>query len=635
MLANLLQEFAAPLTKEQVTKVKDALGDLSLEQVNWLSGYLAGVAATGAAAGIKDIRSVIESNGAISQTTTNALAQSASSEAASAKIATILYGSQTGNARGIAEQVYQSLQAENIEAELVDMAEFNPKHLKKLQRVFLVVSTHGEGEPPDDAIELHEFVTGKKAPKLDHLEFSVLALGDSSYEFFCQTGKDFDLAFERAGATRLLERVDCDVDYQQFSETWRDELLALAKSSGESSSDVDFASQVAQKPHLSVVTKSTEFTKFNPLLAEVVDVVTITSNQSTKKTYHIEIDLGDSGVTYLPGDALGVWPLNRSELVEEVLNHFAWSGEEVISTPKGDVSLRSGLTEVYELTQVPPSFVKWLAEKINDESLVAMTQSASELKELLAVSQIPDLLRRSDSAEYRHSLLTVQPQEFVEQLRAITPRLYSIASSQKEVDEEVHLTVGLVIADHNGIERSGAASDYLSQLESGEEVRVYIEPNKHFKLPEDPAQPIIMIGAGTGIAPFRGFIQEREHSESTAGESWLFFGNQHFADDFLYQLEWQGYLKSGALSKIDLAFSRDQQEKVYVQHKLRSHAQEVYQWIQKGAHIYLCGDKDRLGKSVEQTLIEIISEQGLLTEEQAKQELLNLKKLGRYQKDVY
>lgn len=672
MIANLLQEFAAPLSSEQVNKVKDALGDLSLEQVNWLSGYLAGLAATGAAVGLKDVSEVVgqaqtltnaQSNAAQALGAAEASQPSVNPKAATNKLSTILFGSQTGNARGVAESLYQQLQSANIEARLVDMAEYNPKQLKKEQRVFIVVSTHGEGEPPDDALELHEFIHSKKAPDLNGKEFAVLSLGDSSYEYFCKTGQDFDQTLVSLGATRLFERVDCDVDYQQASTEWAESVLALVKQSSESAAS-DTHTEVthtevtqteakqtgnsqkgitpnqddeSNRPHLSVVTPDvtgssanasavTSFNKFNPYTAEILDVISITARGSSKPTFHVEIDLEDSGIQYQPGDALGVWPVNQSTLVNETLSLLSFTGEELVTVEQQTKSLKDALTQDFELTQVSPSFIKWLAEQTKDDQLTQAATDKSLLNGLLANSQVPELLQSFN--------ISVTAEDFVAQLRRITPRLYSIASSQQEVEEEVHLTVGLVSEQRNNTSRNGAASQLLSEFSTGDTARVFVEPNKHFKLPDDSNQKIIMIGAGTGIAPYRGFIQQRA-AQSAKGQSWLIFGNPNFATDFLYQIEWQQYLKKQQLSQIDLAFSRDQEEKVYVQHKLLEHSKQFNQWLQQGAHIYLCGDKDRIGKSVEQTILQIIASEQQCSDEQAKQILTDLKREGRYQKDVY
>ncbi|WP_144394948.1 assimilatory sulfite reductase (NADPH) flavoprotein subunit [Pleionea sediminis] len=640
MIANLLQEFAAPLSTEQVNKVKDAIGDLSIEQVNWLSGYLAGLAATGSAVGLKDVSAVVGQAGSLEQSSQSLAQKSAlqtptSQQKQRVVTSTILYASQTGNARGVAEKLYQFLLQANNKAVLVDVADYNPKLLKKEQRVFLITSTHGEGEPPDDAIELHEFINSKKAPDLSSLEFAVLSLGDSSYEYFCQTGKDFDEAFARLGGKRLFDRVDCDVDYLNETQAWSKQVLEHLERENnlaECSTNASVNIATEQAPHLRVVEPdNSSFDKFNPYPAKVLDVVSITASGSTKPTLHVEVDLEESGLTYQPGDALGVWPVNQDELVKQTLNALSLDGTVEVTVGEETKSLFEALKNDLELTQVGPQFVSWLANFSGSSELISIAQDRAKLSKFILKFQVPELLAKYFDVVSRPSF---DAQTFISQLRRITPRLYSIASSQDEVDEEVHLTVGLVREFRNGSERNGAASTLLSQLQTDDVVKVFVEKNKNFKLPENSSTKIIMVGAGTGIAPYRGFMQQRA-ADNAAGNSWLIFGNPHFSTDFLYQLEWQQYLKKGVLSKIDLAFSRDQSEKVYVQDKIREHSKAIYEWIQEGAHLYVCGNKDRLGQAVENAFIEVLKTQGDKTEEQAKATLTEMKKAGRYQKDVY
>ncbi len=624
MIANLLQEFAAPLSTEQANKVKEAIGDLSIDQVNWLSGYLSGLAATGTAVGLKDVGAVVGQTESLNASA-SAVKVRTSPEKQSKISTTILYASQTGNARGIAERLFQQFQQSQIESVLVDVADYNPKHLKKEQRILLITSTHGEGEPPDDAIELYEFVRGKKAPDLSHLEFAVLSLGDSSYEYFCQTGKELDASFEKLGAKRLFDRIDCDVDYLQPSKLWSEQVINQIQSTEDSEGAVKEFND--SSPHLRVVeSEQTVFDKFNPYEASVTDVLRLSGRGSVKPTYHVELDLDGSDISYQPGDALGVWPVNQEALVEETLLVTGLDGNSLVQVDGVEKSLTDALKYDFELTQVSPQLVIWLAEKTQAADLLEIVEQRESLTSFLTQRQVPELL-----SEFPTSL---DATGFVAQLRRMTPRLYSIASSQAEVDDEVHLTVGLVEEKRNGRVRFGAASQFLSQLTTESTVRVYVEQNKHFKLPDDHSKKIIMIGAGTGIAPFRGFIQERIAVDAK-GESWLIFGNPHFATDFLYQLEWQQFLKRGALNKLDLAFSRDQPEKVYVQDKIAEQAAAIYQWIEEGAHIYVCGDKDRLGQSVEKALTNLLVEHGGLSEDNARLRLKEMRKNGRYQKDVY
>ena len=370
-----------------------------------------------------------------------------------------------------------------------------------------------------------------------------------------------------------------------------------------------------------------EYTKQNPYSAELSVSQKITGRDSAKDVRHIEIDLGESGLTYQVGDALGVWFENDEALVDELIATLSLSASENVSVANETLTLKDALVSSLEITQTSVNFVNFWAEVSQDKTLLAVAEDKNSAREYAANHQVVDVVKAAPAS--------IEAQVFVEALRKITPRLYSIASSQAEMEEEVHLTVGLVEYDGNGQLRSGGASSFLGKrLEEGGAVKVFVEHNDNFRLPSDGNTPVIMIGPGTGIAPFRAFMQEREASEAT-GDNWLFFGDQTFTQDFLYQVEWQGYVKSGLLTNIDLAFSRDQAEKIYVQDRLREKAAEVYAWLERGAHLYICGDMSRMAKDVETALIDIIAEQGNKSEEQAQQYLKDLRNAKRYQKDVY
>ena len=374
-----------------------------------------------------------------------------------------------------------------------------------------------------------------------------------------------------------------------------------------------------------------QYNKQNPLLAEFSLSQKITGRDSAKDVRHIEIDLGESGLTYQAGDALGVWFENDKQLVAELLATLNFTGEEQVtlkvSGEDKSFNLEEALTEQLEITQTAPAFIEYWANVSGDEALLTIAADKNTAREYAANHQIVDVISAAKAE--------LSAQDFADSLRKITPRLYSIASAQAEVEEEVHLTVGLVEYDENGHLRTGGASGYLAnRLEEGQSVKVFIEHNDNFRLPVNGDTPVIMIGPGTGVAPFRAFMQQRDADEA-AGDNWMFFGDQTFTQDFLYQVEWQGYLKSGLLTRLDLAFSRDQAEKIYVQDRLRENAQELFAWLERGAHVYICGDMSRMAKDVEAALLEIIAEQGSLSEEQAKEYLKDLRNAKRYQKDVY
>ncbi|THJ46962.1 assimilatory sulfite reductase (NADPH) flavoprotein subunit [Aeromonas veronii] len=586
----------SPLSDEQQRQLGQVLSTLNTQQLAWVSGYLYG----------------------LSQTGQQSVATSAAVAAPSGSL-TILYGSQTGNAKGVATAIKAQAEARGLPVTLASMADYKPKQLKKESHLLVVVSTYGEGEPPESAVDLFEQLKKGKVGKLDGLKFAVLGLGDSSYEFFCQTGKDFDNFLATAGAERIYELASLDVDYQDAAKAWGEQALnaiTATLSTGAASSSVASAVQQA--------VGHSQYSKENPFPARLSVNQKITGRDSTKDIRHIEINLADSGITYQPGDALGVWFDNDAELVGEVLALTGLSGDE--ATAHG--TLRAALTSHFELTRLHGGFITGLADISDNAALKDLAGDKAQVNALVASAQVVDVLKRFPTA------LTAE--QLVGLLRPLTPRLYSIASAQSEVEEEVHLTVGVVrYPQEDGTVRSGAASSYLADrlIEDGE-VRVFVEHNDNFRLPANPDTPVIMVGPGTGIAPFRAFMQERE-AQGAEGKNWLFFGNPHFTQDFLYQVEWQRYVKSGLLSKISLAFSRDQANKIYVQDRLREAGLELYQWLEAGAHFYVCGDANKMAKDVQEALLDVIAEHGHKSREEAEEYLSELRRAKRYQRDVY
>ncbi|MCF7484019.1 assimilatory sulfite reductase (NADPH) flavoprotein subunit [Vibrio sp. J1-1] len=598
--------IASPLNDQQFNSLQHTVSGLSSQQLAWVSGYFWGLAQNQPSAAATPI--------------TQAAA------AVSAKPAgklSIIFASQTGNAKGVAEALEQEAKAEGIAVELFDASDYKGKNLAKETHVIFVASTNGEGEAPDNAIELHEFLQSKKAPKLPNLQYGVIALGDSSYEFFCQTGKDFDTYLSKLGAKSFIDRIDCDVDYEASAAEWRKSALDKVKETLSFGNEAE----VVQLPVGQAAATHSQYNKQNPYTATLLTSQKITGRDSGKDVRHIEIDLEDSGLTYQPGDALGVWYENSPELANAILGKVGLSGVETVEVDGESLSIHSALVSKFEITTSNPQLVTKFAELSGSKKLQKLVEDKDKLREYSANTQIVDVLGE------KKTKLTAD--ELVGLLRRLTPRLYSIASSQAEVDEEVHLTVGLVEYDHNEEKRYGGASSFLAQrLEEGGEVKVFIEHNNNFKLPEDDNTPIIMVGPGTGIAPFRSFIQERENRDAE-GKNWLFFGDRTFTQDFLYQVEWQKYLKSGALSRLDVAFSRDQVEKVYVQHRILENAEQVWQWIQEGAYIYVCGDATRMAKDVHDALVIVAEQEGKLARDEAEQFINDLRKAKRYQRDVY
>ena len=585
-----------PLSDEQQRQLSQALSTLNTQQLAWVSGYLYGLSQAGSQPAVTG----------------------AASAAPSGNL-TILYGSQTGNAKGVASAIKAQAEARGLPVTLTSMADYKPKQLKKETHLLVVVSTYGEGEPPESAVDLYEQLKKGKVGKLEGLKFAVLGLGDSSYEFFCQTGKDFDSLLTKAGADRVHELASLDVDYQDAAKAWGEQALnaiAATLSAGPAGSSVASAVQQA--------VGHSQYSKENPFPARLSVNQKITGRDSTKDIRHIEISLEESGIRYQPGDALGIWFDNDADLVGEVLALAHLSGDE--ATARG--SLREVLSRELELTRLHGGFITGLAEISDNAALKDLAGDKAQVNALVASAQVVDVLKRFPTALAAEQLIGL--------LRPLTPRLYSIASSQSEAEEEVHLTVGVVrYPQEDGTVRSGAASSYLAdRLPEDAEVRVFVEHNDNFRLPQNPDTPVIMVGPGTGIAPFRAFLQERE-AQGADGKNWLFFGNPHFTQDFLYQVEWQRYVKSGLLSKISLAFSRDQANKIYVQDRLREAGLELYQWLEAGAHFYVCGDANHMAKDVQEALLDVIAEHGQKSREEAEEYLSELRRAKRYQRDVY
>lgn len=592
----------AIINESEWTQLNSAVQGFNAMQLTWASGYLAGLAQSG---------QVVPQNQAPQSQTSQELL--------------VLFGSQTGNAKAIASQFAEQFKATGQQVKLLNMADFKPKQLKDTTHLAIVVSTHGEGEAPDDAVQLHEYLASKKAPNLAHLKYAVLGLGDSSYEFFCQTAKDFDERLSKLGAQALLPRIDCDVDYDDQVAGWTGDLNAKLKEEFTPSSVVPMPGINISSP--TKVANAVQYTKKNPFEAELIESLKITGRDSVKDIRHIEIDLSDSGIDYQPGDALGVWFENDPLLVERILEQLKIEPTETVTIKDETLSIFEALTSKLELTQSYPGFVQKYAAVINNTKLNALLADKAALREYLADRQIADVIFDFPTA--------IAAQDLVNALRPLMPRLYSIASSQAEVEDEVHLTVALVEYEQFGFTHQGGASGYLSKrLEAGQKVKVYVEKNQNFKLPENTDTPVIMIGPGTGIAPFRAFLQEREAQEAK-GQNWLFFGNPHFTQDFLYQVEFQKYLKDGILSRISLAFSRDQAEKIYVQHRILEQGKDVYQWLEDGAHLYVCGDANHMAKDVNDALVQVVMEHGGKERADAEKYLNDLRRNKRYQKDVY
>ncbi|MFB9325578.1 assimilatory sulfite reductase (NADPH) flavoprotein subunit [Paenibacillus aurantiacus] len=612
-----LQVNNSPFNQEQVDLLNRLLPGLTESQKIWLSGYLSATASFQAASGA-------------SAATPQALnAAAAPAAPAASKDVTILYGSQSGNSAGFAKKSAKALQENGFNVTVSSMSDFKTNQLKKVQQLLIVASTHGEGEPPDNAISFHEFLLGKRAPRLEGMTFSVLALGDTSYELFCQTGKEFDARLEELGATRLYDRVDCDVDFDEPAAGWLKGVIEALNASASAGSAV---AEAAAPSTASGIAVESSYSRTNPFRAEVLANMNLNGRGSNKETRHLELSLEGSGITYQPGDALGIYPQNDPALVDALLEATKWDPQALVTVNKNGETraLREALIDYFDITTLSKPLVEKLAQ-------IAANKEAFELLDAANREKFKAYAHGRDLLDFirDYGPLQASAQDVVSLLRKIPARLYSIASAQSANPDEVHLTIGAVRYEAHGRERKGVCSIFTAErLQPGDTVPVYIQQNANFKLPEDPSAPIIMVGPGTGIAPFRSFMQEREEIGAD-GPSWLFFGDQHFVTDFLYQTEWQRWIKDGVLTRMDVAFSRDTEEKVYVQHRMRQHGKELYAWLEQGASFYICGDEKNMAKDVHSALLDIIETEGGKSREEAENYLASMQQSKRYQRDVY
>ena len=511
----------------------------------------------------------------------------------------ILYGTEGGNCENLAATAAKLAKKLGFAAKIVDFASITPADLVKFQNVLVFISTWGEGDAPERVVPFDKaFETD--APDLSKIQFAVCGLGDTSYADFCEMGIKFDARFEKLGAERVFDRIDCDVDYETAAAEWTN--ATLAKFAAIYNLEAPVASKAASAFDIFRVD---EYSPTNPYIANLSEKLVLNGTGSQKETWHFEIDLTGSGVRYEVGDALGVVPKNDIALVDDFLKVANIS----------DAALREELINGLDITDLTKPVIEKYAEVTGDEKVKNLI--ANDLPKYTYGRGIIDLLQ-----EFPHQLTADQLRGI---LRKLPPRLYSISSSQDFAGESVHLTVAAVRYESHNRKRNGVASCYLADaVENGGNVAVYVKPNKHFRLPANSNVPVIMVGPGTGVAPFRAFMQQRE-AEGSKGKNWLFFGDQHYNFDFLYQLEWQDWSASGLLTNLDVAFSRDKPQKVYVQDRMREKAAELKQWLDEGAYFYVCGDESRMAKDVDAALLEIAGVE--LVEK--------MKKDGRYLRDVY
>jgi sulfite reductase (NADPH) flavoprotein alpha-component len=608
------QHPAFLLSPEQEDLTTRLASSLTREQAIWLSGYFAGVGhgSTAAAAdeafspGLPDVP--------------------AGAAGPASRALTILFGSETGSSKELAAALGEAARLEGLDPRVVDMADYRTRALKEEQDLLVIVSTHGEGDPPQTALGFFEFLESRRAPKLEQMRFAVLGLGDSTYEHFCGAARRMDARLAELGAQRLADRVECDVDYEDAAAEWIRAIIA--ELAVERPGAAGSPSAAAPRNGTAPAAPST-FDKRNPFPAAVLDNIVLTGRGSTKETRHIELSLEDSGLTYEPGDALGVVPRNDPALVESLLERLELSADAPVTVRKETMALGQALTSALEIAVATPRFLEHWGQLAGAAELraLAATDQAKARVAFLRDHHVLDIVERFPAPG-------ITPEQLLAGLRPLQPRLYSLASSTAAAPDEAHLTVSTVRYALHDRPRSGVASGYLAGLaDEDATVPVYIQSNEHFHLPGDDT-PVLMIGAGTGVAPYRAFMQERE-ARGVRARSWLFFGERNFRSDFLYQIEWQDLLKRGILSRLDLAFSRDATPKTYVQHRLRQHGRDVYAWLQDGAWLYVCGDAGQMAPDVHAALVDIVVEHGARDREGAEEYLAALRRDRRYRLDVY
>lgn len=570
------------------------------EQKAWINGYLAGLYAcsqSGPTSSVQPLEAPRES-------------------------LHILFGSQTGTAEGLAHRLSKLAQKKGFGAQVKSLGEGASLDWNSVKNLLVITSTYGDGDMPDNAQAGWDFLASDQAPMLSQMRFSVLALGDTNYSAFCQAGKKWDARLEELGAQRVTPRVDCDVDYEKDALVWFESVMAGL------GSQATAVSVVKDDPEADV---SVGYSRSNPFPAKLLTSRVLNGTGSSKETRHVEISLEGSGLSYQVGDAIGVMPSNCPALVDALIQVLHCDGEEAVPLPGGgETSLRAALQNHYDITKISSELVqdsfRRSGETIHTQLLAP--EREDDLKKYLYGRDVMDVLTEFPKVPYTAA-------ELCALLKTLAPRLYSISSSPLAHPGQVHLTVGVVRYEVRGRSRGGVCSTFLAdRIGIGGPVPVYVQASHGFRLPVDDRVPVIMVGPGTGVAPFRAFLEERQ-ARGAKGRNWLFFGDQHASDDFLYRDTLEGWQREGHLTRLSTAFSRDQERKIYVQHRMEEEAAELWSWLQEGAYFYVCGDASRMAKDVDLALHRVVETGGGLTAEAAMDYVKKLRAEKRYLRDVY
>jgi sulfite reductase (NADPH) flavoprotein alpha-component len=592
------------LSSKHLQTVEHLTGQLNSDQLAWLSGYLAGIHKH--------------------SSTTLITPDVTTTQTADTPVVTVLYGSQSGNGKTIADELVTTINARGLKAIAFSSIDYKTARLKKERFLLVVISTHGEGEPPDAATAFYTFLHSARAPELPDLRYSVLALGDSSYEFFCQTGRDIDARLSALGASPLTKRVECDADFEREATLWKKEITeALIQTTTPTALPNSSADVLTLEQSQCIIAPVSAYDRQHPFSSPLLENILLTL--PSRQTRHLEFSLEGSELRFTPGDCLGVWPRNPQALAEQTAATLKLNWDAVVILEDEKATAAQWLQQRLEITFLTPAVLANYHTIVGGDTLATLVNDRTAALRYLKGRYLLDVL-----TDFPPS--TDDGTKVLGCLRRLTPRLYSLASSLFARENEAHILIAQErYSGFDDSSRTGVCSDHLIRLTPGDTAQVFIQKNDNFRLPANDNTPLIMISAGTGVAPFRSFMEEREE-RCAKGKNWLFFGERRRREDFYYQTEWQEKIKNGALNKLSAAFSRDNSHKTYVQDKIREQGEEFWKWLKSGAYVYICGSDSPMAKDVHQVLTDVIEEHGGIS---GSDYLAHLRESGRYQRDVY